>query len=69
MTQAGKIPQPLAMLQERHRSGIDTGLRNAFYAHPAVQAKLAALEPEVLAGRMSPFAAAEAILNLFRFGV
>lgn len=48
---------------------LDTGLRNAFYTHPAVQAKRAALEPEVLAGRMSPFAAAEAILNLFRFGV
>jgi LAO/AO transport system kinase len=42
-----------------------SGLQNAFFGHPAVREKLAALEPEVLAGRRSPFAAAEEALGVF----
>lgn len=47
------------------QEALDAGLRAAFYRHPEVLAKRAALEPEVLAGRMSPFAAAAAMLQLF----
>ncbi len=47
------------------QESLETGLRRAFYDHPAVKAQLAALEPEVLAGRMSPFAAAETVLKAF----
>ncbi len=42
-----------------------SGLQNAFFQHPAVREKLAALEPEVLAGHISPFAAAEEALGVF----
>ncbi len=44
---------------------IEAGIKAAFYGNPAVQAKLAALEPQVLAGRVSPFAGAEALLHAF----
>lgn len=47
------------------REALDSGLKTAFLEHPGVKEKLAALEPEVLAGRVSPFAAAEAVLQLF----
>ncbi len=43
---------------------IEAGIKSAFYNNPAVQAQLAALEPEVLNGNMSPFAAAEEILKI-----
>lgn len=46
------------------REALDTGLKAAFFNHPGVRDQLAALEPEVLAGRMSPFAAAEAVLGV-----
>ncbi|MBL7776573.1 MAG: methylmalonyl Co-A mutase-associated GTPase MeaB [Saprospiraceae bacterium] len=46
---------------------LETGIRAAFFSHPFVQAQLAALKPEVLAGRLSPFAAAERILKAVQF--
>ena len=48
------------------REALQDGLLRAFQADPAVRERLAALEPLVLAGRMSPFAAAEAVLAAFR---
>ncbi|TNE67885.1 MAG: methylmalonyl Co-A mutase-associated GTPase MeaB [Bacteroidetes bacterium] len=47
------------------REALDSGLQALFYNNPGVQARLAELEPEVLAGRMSPFAAAEAVIRKF----
>ena len=47
------------------REALDAGLKAAFFSHPAVQACLAELEPEVLAGRVSPFAAAAEVLKKF----
>ncbi|MCK6691943.1 MAG: methylmalonyl Co-A mutase-associated GTPase MeaB [Thermoanaerobaculia bacterium] len=47
------------------REALDAGLKAAFFSHPAVQARLSELEPEVLAGRVSPFAAAEIVLKEF----
>lgn len=47
------------------QEALDAGLRAAFFNNPAVREKLAAVEPEVLAGRMSPFAAAAAVLRTF----
>lgn len=47
------------------QEALEAGLKNAFLAHPAVRKKLTAIEPEVLAGRMSPFAAAESVLEVF----
>ncbi len=44
---------------------LEAGLRAAFYGHPEVKRQLAALEPEVLAGQMSPFAAAEQVLRAY----
>ena len=44
---------------------IDAGIKAAFFGNPAVRAQLAALEPEILAGRVSPFAAAEAMLHAY----
>lgn len=46
---------------------IDSGIKSAFFSNPDVQKKLSALEPEVLAGRMSPFAAAQEILKLVKW--
>lgn len=48
------------------REALDAGLKAAFFSHPAVQTRLAELEPEVLAGRVSPFAAAEVVLKAFK---
>jgi len=47
------------------RESLEASLRQLFYGNPAVRAQLEAVEPEVLAGRMSPFAAAEAIISSF----
>lgn len=48
------------------REALQDGLLRTFHADPAVREQLLALEPAVLAGRMSPFAAAEAVLAAFR---
>ncbi|MBK9336585.1 MAG: methylmalonyl Co-A mutase-associated GTPase MeaB [Lewinellaceae bacterium] len=45
------------------QEALESGLRSAFYGHPEVKRQLAALEPEVLAGRVSPFAAAAQVLR------
>ena len=50
------------------QEALDNGLRALFFNDPEVRIKLAALEPEVLAGRVSPFAAAEAVLGVFSRG-
>ena len=42
------------------------GLKATFFNDPAVREKLGALEPQVLAGSMSPFAAAEQVLGVFK---
>lgn len=41
------------------------GLQTAFYNNPAVKTLLKSLEPLVLEGKMSPFAAAEKVLKAF----
>jgi len=46
---------------------IEAGLKTMFYKHPAVKAKLAELEVEVLAGRMSATEAAERVVQEFRY--
>lgn len=46
------------------KDSIEAGLKNMFYKHPAVKAKIAELEAEVLAGRLSPTEAAAQILEL-----
>jgi len=43
---------------------LEAGLKAMFYKHPAVKAKLAEVEAEVLAGRMSPTVAAARVLEL-----
>ena len=45
------------------QEAVDAGIKAAFYNKPGVLEQLAALEIEVLAGRMSPFAAAQLILK------
>jgi LAO/AO transport system kinase len=45
---------------------LQAGLQEYFAGHKGAQEKLKALEPEVLAGRMSPFAAAQAVLDLLK---
>jgi len=47
------------------QEALAAGLKSAFFSDSAVQARLAELEPEVLAGRMSPFAAAAKVLGAF----
>ncbi len=47
------------------QESLQAGLHHLFYSHPAVRERLAALEPEVLAGRMSPFSAAESVVAEF----
>lgn len=42
---------------------LEAGLQSKFFKHPGVQAKLAELEPEVLAGRISPTDAAARVLG------
>ena len=49
------------------RETIDSRLRNNFYNNPEVEQRLAALENEVLANRLSSFIAAGKILD-FYFG-
>ncbi|MEQ1747139.1 MAG: methylmalonyl Co-A mutase-associated GTPase MeaB [Saprospiraceae bacterium] len=44
---------------------LENGLRKVFYTHPDVRSRLAELEQDVLAGRVSPFAAAEEVLRFF----
>jgi LAO/AO transport system kinase len=48
------------------QEALQAGLQAAFFKNPAVREKLAALEPEVLAGKISPFAAAEKVLGVFK---
>jgi len=43
---------------------LEAGLKSRFYKHPGVQAKLAEVEAEVLAGRMSPTDAAARVLGV-----
>jgi len=50
------------------QEALEAGLHAAFYGHPGVRERLAALEQEVLAGRVSPFAAAEEVLRHSPFG-
>lgn len=45
------------------RESLQAGLHAAFYGHPAVRQRLEVLEQDVLAGRISPFAAAEDVLR------
>ncbi len=54
--------------QAKHwlHEALDAGLRQMFFGNEAVQKQLAALEPEVLAGRISPVAAASTLLSLFK---
>ncbi|MBK6929858.1 MAG: methylmalonyl Co-A mutase-associated GTPase MeaB [Saprospirales bacterium] len=59
--QENRCRQAQYWLQE----ALESGLRSAFFENPRVKAQLAALEPEVLSGRLSPFAAAETILGSF----
>lgn len=42
------------------------GLERTFYGHPAVQARLKELEAAVLRGTLSPFVAAEQVLEVWR---
>jgi len=45
---------------------LEAGLKSMFYQHPGVRAKIAELEAEVLAGRVSPTDAAAQVLAAFR---
>ncbi len=47
------------------REALESGIKSLFYAHPAVRQALENIEKEVLAGRISPFAAAEKTLKKF----
>ena len=47
---------------------VDEGLRQAFRDHPAVAARIPALEQEVEAQKTTPAAAARALLDAFRSG-
>ena len=47
---------------------VDEGLRRAFRAHPAVAARIPALEADVQALRTTPARAARALLDAFRSG-
>jgi LAO/AO transport system kinase len=53
--------------QARHwlHETLETTFKSMFYVNILVKEKLARLEPEVLAGRVSPFAAASEILKTF----
>ncbi len=48
------------------QEALQAGLQEMFSSHPGVKEKLDAVEPEVLAGKMSPFAAAESVLEIFQ---
>ncbi|MCB9353307.1 MAG: methylmalonyl Co-A mutase-associated GTPase MeaB [Lewinellaceae bacterium] len=47
------------------QEALQAGLQSALFEHAGVRTALAALKPEVLAGRLSPFAAAERVLAVF----
>jgi LAO/AO transport system kinase len=48
------------------KESLDSGLHDLFYLDPQIREKLAALEPLVLEGRISPFFAARQLLEMFR---
>jgi LAO/AO transport system kinase len=48
---------------------LEAGIKDLFYQHPEVKARLEALEPEVLSGRVSAIDAAMQVLAAFRKGV
>ena len=48
------------------KEALQNGLQAMFQVHADTQAMLGKLEPEVLAGRLSPFAAAEQVLQSFK---
>lgn len=48
---------------------LETGLKDLFYHHPEVKTRLAAVEPEVIAGRLSAIDAAMQVLAAFRKGM
>ena len=50
------------------KEALEAGLKSMFFQDPDVQAKMLSLEQPVLDGRISPFAAAAEILQLFRKG-
>jgi LAO/AO transport system kinase len=45
---------------------LESSLKNLFYQQPAVKEKYAALEKQVLEGSVSPFSAAQEILDVFQ---
>ncbi len=47
------------------QEALQNGLQEIFFRHPGIKEKLSAVEQEVLAGKMSPFAGAETVLNFF----
>ncbi|MBK7935717.1 MAG: methylmalonyl Co-A mutase-associated GTPase MeaB [Lewinellaceae bacterium] len=47
------------------QEALQNGLQEAFFGHPDVKEKLASVEQKVLAGTLSPFAAAELVLEVF----
>lgn len=49
------------------KESLENDLKIFFYSQQAVQEKYKSLEKQVLEGRMSPFAAAQEILNVFDF--
>jgi len=47
------------------KESLESGLKDLFYQHPAIREKYVALEKQVLEGRVSPFAAARELLEVF----
>jgi LAO/AO transport system kinase len=47
------------------RESVDQGLGRLFSTHPLVQARMEALEADVVAGRTTPFQAARALLEMY----
>lgn len=47
------------------REALELGLAQLFYQHPAVKERYTSLEHKVLSGKISPFAAATELLNIF----
>jgi len=52
------------MYRAMHAS-IEHGLQHRFETHPAVRSRIKALQEDVLAGRVTPFAAARELLDLY----
>ncbi|MFM8371646.1 MAG: methylmalonyl Co-A mutase-associated GTPase MeaB, partial [Bacteroidota bacterium] len=48
------------------RDALELGLAQLFYQHPAVKERYGNLEKKVLSGKISPFAAASELLDIFR---